>query len=210
MNKLPKLQNALPGFESINRYWDRQHETNSAKILPGEYYVTPHDEMITTVLGSCVSACIWDKVFGIGGMNHFMLPLSSGEGWAGAEDIASTANRYGNYAMENLINSILSHGGHRKNLRVKIFGGAQIINSATSIGERNVDFVRCYIEKEGIPLVAEDVGSIYPRKVVFFPKNGRARVKKLKHLHNDVVVTREQAYQKDLEQEPVQGDIELF
>ena len=78
------LAQSLPGFDNINRYWDRKHEMAAAKILPGEYYVTNHEEIITTVLGSCVSACVRDRVLGIGGMNHFMLPESEGGQWGGA------------------------------------------------------------------------------------------------------------------------------
>jgi len=199
----------LPGFEQINRYWDRTHQMPAAKLLPGEYYVTPHEEIITTVLGSCVSACIWDRLFGIGGMNHFMLPLSESGSWHGS-DLLSTATRYGNYAMEHMINDILTHGGHRKNLAVKIFGGGQIIGEMSDVGARNIEFVRCYIKHEGLALLGEDVGDIYPRKVAFYPTSGRVRVKKLKHMHNDTLIRREQAYQQDIEQAPVEGSIELF
>src|SRR5215471_8826261 len=104
----------LPGFEHISRYWDPVHHTYAAKLLPGEYYVTVEDEMIVTVLGSCVSACIRDPIRGIGGMNHFMLPASQqnvADKWQyGRMDEAA---RYGNYAMELLINTILKHGGNR-------------------------------------------------------------------------------------------------
>ena len=99
------LKPSLPGFERINRYWDKQHDVQAAKILPGEYYVTNYHELVTTVLGSCVSACVRDKVFGIGGMNHFMLPISEGKGWGGTNDIAGTATRFGNYAMEHMIST---------------------------------------------------------------------------------------------------------
>ena len=200
----------MDGFEHINRYWDRLHKTTAAKILPGEYYVTNTDELVTTVLGSCVSACIRDRVFGIGGMNHFMLPISKGKGWNGDEDLLSSATRYGNYAMEHMINDILKFGGHRKNLEIKIFGGGQIISSMTDIGRKNIEFVRNYVLAEGLALAGEDVGDIYPRKVVYFPQTGRVRVKKLKHMHNDTIINREIDYQHDLEEKPVEGSIELF
>lgn len=200
---------ALPGFEKINRYWDRTHNMPAAKILPGEYYVTKQDEIITTVLGSCVSACVWDKVFGIGGMNHFMLPLSHNGEWGGSE-LLSTATRYGNYAMEHMINDIMKHGGHRRNLAIKIFGGGQIISEMSNIGEKNIMFVETYIKNEALKLVGKDVGGIHPRKVVFYPFSGRAMVKKLKHLHNDTVIRRERAYQHDIEEQPVEGSVELF
>jgi chemotaxis protein CheD len=205
-----ELPRVLQGFESINRYWDRTHAIPAAKILPGEYYVTANDELITTVLGSCVSACIRDRVFGIGGMNHFMLPASDNGGWGSGNDIASTANRYGNYAMEHMINDILKNGGHRRNLEVKIFGGGRIIHTGTDVGNNNIDFVRSYIKTEGLTLVSEDVGDIYPRKIVYFPATGRVRVKKLKNMHNDTVVRREREYQKNILDVPVAGEIELF
>jgi chemotaxis protein CheD len=204
------LPQPLPGFEKINRYWDRGNDMPAAKILPGEYYVTGNNELITTVLGSCVSACIRDRVFGVGGMNHFMLPISDGQGWGGVDDLVSTATRYGNYAMEHMINDIITHGGHKKNLEVKIFGGGQIIASMTNIGSKNIDFVRTYINEEHLRLIGEDVGDIFPRKVIYFPATGKVRVKKLKHLHNETVVKREQEYKRDIEHKPVEGEIELF
>lgn len=206
----PRLPRRLPGFEAINRYWDRQHEMPAAKILPGEYYVTDQDEIITTVLGSCVSACIRDRLFGIGGMNHFMLPASDSGDWNGGPSLTSTANRYGNHAMEHMINDILKHGGQRRNLEVKIFGGGQIINVMTDIGRRNIEFVRHYLALEGLRVVSEDVGDVYPRKILYFPATGRVRLRKLMNLHNDTIIRREQAYQQDLQVAPVEGSIELF
>lgn len=205
------LPPALIGFESINRYWDPVHESFVAKILPGEYYVTAQNEAIATVLGSCVSACIWDELNGIGGMNHFMLPHDSGSGlghWQSTDVAAST--RYGNFAMEHLINTILKNGGERRNLQLKIFGGGRILSSMTDVGQRNIAFVNDYINTEGLRLIAEDVADIYPRKVLFYPATGRALVKKLRSMHNDTIVKRETEYMKELKSEPVQGDIELF
>ena len=199
----------LPGFENINRYWDKTHNMFAAKLLPGEYYVTTSNEIITTVLGSCVSACVWDSLFGIGGMNHFMLPLSTSGEWGGSK-LISTATRYGNYAMEHMINDILTHGGHRKNLAIKVFGGGQIISEMSNIGKKNIDFIKEYIESENLILQGEDLGDIYPRKVIFYPSTGRVKLKKLKHLHNDTIIIREKAYQNDIVQTPVEGSVELF
>jgi len=202
---------ALPGFEDIGRYWDPVHNCHAAKILPGEYYVTRNDEAIVTVLGSCISACISDRKNGVGGMNHFMLPNDSGSGlghWHAADLSAST--RYGNVAMEHLINSILKNGGRRENLEVKIFGGGRIIQSASGVGQRNIAFINDYINTEGLSLVSQDVADIYPRKVMFYLPEGRARVKKLRSLHNDTIATRETNYMNELEQQPVSGEVELF
>lgn len=201
----------LEGFEGIGRYWDQSKELVAAKILPGEYYVTNMNEMITTVLGSCVSACVRDRVFGIGGMNHFMLPIdASGAGWSGASSVVSTATRYGNYAMEHMINDILKQGGHRKNLEAKIFGGGQIISTMTDIGRKNIEFVIDYLAQEHLDIASQDVGDIYPRKVIYYPASGRVQVKKLRHMHNDTIIRREKSYQQDLKSKPVEGDIELF
>lgn len=209
-NKQHLIGRALPGFEAINRYWDRQHDMAAAKILPGEYYVTNRNEIITTVLGSCVSACVRDRVFGIGGMNHFMLPESDGGQWGGASDVTSTATRYGNYAMEHMINDILKHGGQRRNLEVKILGGGQIIRAMTDIGRRNIEFVLTYLNTEGLTLIGQDLGGPHPRKILYFPASGKVRVKKLKNMHNDTIVKREQEYKHDLEVKPLEGGVELF
>ncbi len=205
-----QLPPTLTGFAGIGRYWDRSFARPAAKILPGEYYVTVADELITTVLGSCVSACIRDRVLGIGGMNHFMLPISSAQGWGGRRDLLSTAARYGNYAMEHMINDILKAGGHRRSLEAKVFGGASIIQGLGNVGEQNIAFVRDYLDTEGVPLVNEDVGDVHPRKVAFFPATGRALVKRLRTLHNDTLVSREQAYRDEIVRQPVAGEVELF
>ncbi len=205
------LPETLPGFEAINRYWDIEREMPAAKILPGEYYVTNGGELVTTVLGSCVSACVRDRIFGIGGMNHFMLPISTdGKGWGGSDDLLSTATRYGNYAMEHMINDILKHGGHKSHLEAKIFGGGKVIQNLSDVGTRNIEFVRDYLQTEGIPVLAENVGDIHPRKVVYIPATGKAYVKRIKHLHNDTVVKRENAYRSEIATQPVVGEIELF
>lgn len=205
------LSPPLPGFEHINRYWDKYHDSAAAKILPGEYYVTLENELVTTVLGSCVSACVRDKRTGVGGMNHFMLPLSEDGGtWGGGGDPLSSATRYGNYAMEHMINELLTHGGQKRNLEAKIFGGGKIMQNLSDVGARNIEFVREYLHTEGIPLVGEDVADIFPRKIVYFPQTGRALVKRIKHLHNDTVIRRENAYREEIEHQPVQSDVELF
>lgn len=196
----------LPGFEHIGRYRDRNADQPIAKILPGEYYVTVEDEMIVTVLGSCVSACIRDRVFGIGGMNHFLLPESGDS----AGNCVSASYRYGNYAMEHMINDILKYGGQRKNLEAKITGGGQIIQGMTAIGSRNIEFVRTYLENEGIALVGEDVGDVYPRKVIYLPRSGKVKVKKLASLSDTAVLDQERAYRRELEKQPVEGSVELF
>ncbi len=199
----------LPGFEAINRYWDYRMQCIAAKILPGEYYVTTSQELVTTVLGSCVSACIRDSRTGIGGMNHFLLPLNKGESWS-ATEIASLANRYGNFAMEHMINDILKQGGRKENFEVKLFGGSKIINGMTDVGNSNIRFVRNYLKTEELNVVAEDLGGINPRKVMYFPETGKVMVKKIRDLHNDTIIKRESAYIESFDDDITQGNIDLF
>ncbi|WP_018873525.1 chemoreceptor glutamine deamidase CheD [Thioalkalivibrio sp. ALJ16] len=207
MSALPELHDHA--FAHINRYWDRTHAAPAAKLLPGEAYVSvAATELITTVLGSCVSACVWSPSVGVGGMNHFMLPDGDRDrGWGPA---ASSATRYGTYAMEFLINELLKLGAPREDLQVKMFGGGRVMAGMTDVGARNIAFLRQFMRDEGLTLVAEDVGGPWPRKVVFFPASGRARVKKLMSLHNDTLLEREQDYRRRLKTEPVAGDVELF
>ncbi len=204
----PPQPSCLSEFETINRYWDRRHNTWAAKILPGEYYVTANpDEAVATTLGSCVSACIRDKVFGIGGMNHFMLPAHSehtSESWM------DSATRYGGYAMEHLINTILANGGNRNNLEVKLTGGGRIIANLSDIGKRNIEFVHDFLRTEELQLLAEDLGDIYPRKVMYYPATGKMKVKRLRSMHNETLINREEAYQHELDMHADSGGVELF
>ncbi len=190
-----------------NVYYDRTFDCDAAKILPGEYYFTHKDMMIVTVLGSCVSACIRDRVTGIGGMNHFMLP-DSGDG----DSPISASMRYGTYAMEILINDVLKAGARRENLEAKVFGGGNVLRGfiAINVGERNAQFVRDYLKAENIRVTAEDLNDIWPRKVYFVPRTGKVLVKKLKQLHNNTLVNREQDYASKLVAKPVGGAVDLF
>ena len=134
-----KLPPVLQGFEGIKRYWDNATSISSAKLMPGEVYVSGRDEMIMTVLGSCVSACIRNPKTNVGGMNHFMLPQKATS--ASTLNSDSTAARYGNWAMEVLINEILKYGGNKSELEVKLFGGGKVLDNLTvDIGKRNIDF----------------------------------------------------------------------
>lgn len=188
-------------------YFERQFNCMAAKILPGEYYWTGKDMAIITVLGSCVSACIRDRISGVGGMNHFMLP-SGGE----ADNPASISMRYGIHAMEILINELLKAGAVRQNLEAKVFGGGRVLSGllAMNVGARNADFVRDYLRVEKIRVVAEDLNDIHPRKVVYFPLSGRVLVKKLESSNTIELAAREQLYVKSLQSGLSGGDVELF
>jgi chemotaxis protein CheD len=180
---------------ATNVYYDRTFDRDAAKILPGEYYFTGKDMLIVTVLGSCVAACIRDRITGVGGMNHFMLP----DGGNDADSPVSASMRYGTYAMEILINDLLKAGGN-------VLRGFIAIN----VGERNAQFVRDYLKAENIRITAEDLNDVHPRKVYFFPRTGKVLVKKLKQMNNNTLVNREQDYATRLQTNKVAGDVELF
>jgi chemotaxis protein CheD len=201
----------LPGFEMINRFWCRQSNMEMVKILPGEYYVTRSNEVIATVLGSCISVCIRDPAIGIGGMNHFMLPENTkknDDDWK--YNKIDKAARYGSDAMEQLVNELLKNGGRKQNFEIKICGGGQIIAKLNNIGLKNINFIKAYLNTEGYQVTSEDLGEIYPRKVRYFPKTGRLQIKKLRSLQNESIVSREEQYKEHIEHKTIDGDVELF
>jgi chemotaxis protein CheD len=189
-------------------YFDRVHGCDAVKILPGQYYVSDKDMLIGTVLGSCVSACIRDRVASIGGMNHFMLP-DGGD----INSPVSASARYGAYAMELLINQLMKMGAVRANLEAKIFGGGNVIQSFSTlnVGERNAAFVKDYLRNEGIRILSEDLLDNCARKVYFFPRTGRVLVKRLETVAPSIVNI-EKDYAGTIKTTPhnVGGDIDLF
>ena len=190
--------------DSVMHYHDTRFKTRAAKLLPTQYLVVDSDIALTTLLGSCVAACIRDPLLKIGGMNHFLLP----EGNVGDGAPA----RYGSYAMEILINDLLKRGAHRSRLEAKVFGGANVLKGFTSnpVGTRNAEFVIDYLQAERIPVIAEDLRGIHPRKVWFFPRSGRAVVQRLPHAHEAELVATETAVRARLSKAPVTGGVELF
>jgi chemotaxis protein CheD len=198
-------------FEEVlapNLYFDRQFNMDAVKILPGEYYVSARELLMVTVLGSCVAACVRDRVSGIGGINHFMLPDDRRD----EDSRFGRSMRYGDYAMEILINQLLKLGARRSNLEAKVFGAGNVLPGFKNhvVGDRNARFVLDYLATEGVPIVAQDLLGNHPRKVYFFPANGRVLVKKLRSMHNDTIIERELTYSETLRQSRVEGDVELF
>jgi chemotaxis protein CheD len=190
-----------------SKYLDRHFNRQAMKILPGEFYATAEDEVIVTVLGSCVAACLLDPIALVGGMNHFMLPVKVGD----HDPDVFFAARYGAAAMEFLINNLLHLGAQRDRLVAKAFGGGQVMrNMSTYIGGQNIEFVRRFLRNEGIPLWSEDMGGPFPRKVYFFPHTGQVLVKRMERTHNDTVQTRELSYLREFSRSQPEGDVELF
>jgi chemotaxis protein CheD len=183
-------------------FYDAHFKNDAVKILPGEYFVHNEDMLIQTTLGSCIAACIYDRVAKVGGMNHFMLPDGAGD-----------SGRYGSYAMELLINEMMKRGASRMTMEAKIFGGGQVVSGMTTmnVGERNTQFVLDYLKTERIPIVSKDVLDIYARKVCFLPGSGKAMVKRLAPTNTEALLAQERAAaQKAAPVASTGGSVDLF
>lgn len=164
-------------------------------VLQGEHRISADpQEVLSTVLGSCIAACLWDNRARVGGMNHFLLPDGSGE------DAHSL--RYGLHAMELLINGLLRQGAERHGLRAKLFGGAHLLPHLPDIGGRNFRFARDFLLREGIAHVGGSVGGDRGRRIRFWPVQGRAMQ----------MVLPPATIQEDVPQTPIfrTGEVELF
>ncbi|MGB8603131.1 MAG: chemotaxis protein CheD [Rhizomicrobium sp.] len=154
--------------EELRRFFNPQDRSWHIQIMQGDSYVTgTGDEVLTTILGSCIAACIRDPIAGIGGMNHFLLPEGSGDD--------KDARRFGVNAMEMLINGLIKLGGQRKRFEAKLFGGANVLAQLSDVGSRNSAFAKKYLADEGILVIGGDVGGTSPRRIQYWPLTGRAR-----------------------------------
>ena len=141
------------------------------RILPGEYHVTTENIIITTLLGSCVSACLYDTVQGVMGMNHFL--LSSKRYSRDIPILLSEAGRYGINSMELLINDMIKLGAKKKHMQAKVFGGANVMERACGddsffcVGDVNCRFIKGFLQAERIPITASDLGGSFGRVINF-------------------------------------------
>ena len=139
-------------------------------VIQGEYRVIEDPNVVlTTVLGSCVAACMRDPMAGVGGMNHFLL-ANPQNGASGGDQV-----RYGAYAMELLINDLLKRGARRERLEVKLFGGAKLFDTLQDIGASNADFAEQFMRDEGIPVSGGSLRGRSARRVEYWPISGRVR-----------------------------------
>ncbi len=180
-----------PDSVADHHYFDREFSVQAVKLLPGEFFVTDQPMLLTTVLGSCVAACVRDGVAGIGGMNHFMLPDERD----GPLRDPCEAMRYGAFAMEVLLNELIKAGDRRERLEAKVFGGGAVLANMTqlNIGQRNADFVLRYLGTEQVRVLGRDLLGEHPRRVNFFPVTGRAVARKLYKSAETVSVQHDEA-----------------
>jgi len=188
------------------RYFDREFQVETVKILPGQYHAA-RGGAVTTVLGSCVSTCLWDPVERIGGMNHFMLPGDT----AHPDSPWAASARFGVYAMEVLINDMIHLGADRRRMVAKVFGGARLLAGfeRLDVGAKNSEFVLEFLRVEGIRILAKDLLDVCPRKVHFFVDSGKVQVKRLALSPSETVQRREREYLSRLDAKSG-GEIEIF
>jgi chemotaxis protein CheD len=146
------------------------HTPARVYLAPGRLYASDEDVQVTTILGSCVSVCIWDAQAQVGGLNHFLLPSGS-----------PASPRFGDSAVALLIGRLLELGAQRGRLTAKAFGGACVLEAFRadewSLGARNVEMAREQLAAAAIPVVGEDVGGDLGRKLVFHVRTGAAWVR---------------------------------
>lgn len=181
-------------------------------ILPGDYHATAAPVCLSTLLGSCVAACLYDPMTRVIGMNHFL--LCGTRSLTRLPLLLSESGRYGIHAMELLINAMLKLGAQRRHLRAKVFGGATIIASQSKmpgVGELNARFVREFLENEKIPLVAEDLGGIHGRVIYFMPEDFSVMVRRIRKSSETDIARRErllmERMKKQLKVNVAKGDL---
>ena len=152
-------------------------------LYPCMVFTHREEHLVSTVLGSCVAVCLRDPVMAMGGINHYMLALWNGDGLP--------TPKYGNIAIEKLIRAMLTRGCTKERLEAKLFGGANVIASnpgALTVGERNVDLARDMLGREGIPIVAADVGGDLGRKIIYNTRSGVVLMSRLRRMDGLPVV----------------------
>lgn len=150
---------------------------NIKSVVQGEYAVSRDvDGRLTTILGSCIAACIYDVDARVGGMNHFLLP-------EGQEGVAGNV-KYGAYLMELLVNDLLKSGAQKSQMQASLYGGSKMNPALGDVGDRNIMFARDYLKNEGIAIADEDVGGALARRITMHPTNGKVDVR---FIQSDVV-----------------------
>ena len=188
----------------LRRFYDERTGDTVVRIFQGEFYVTNKpDEVLSTVLGSCVAVCIRDPGIGYGGMNHFLLPSAASSSNTGY------SLRYGTYSIERLINAILSRGGDKTRLEVKVFGGANILKGMAKIGTRNADFVESYLKREGLSVSATHLRGDIVRRIRYYPSTGRVMMGRISSELSSIGRQEFNLLGKDL-LDPTAGRTELF
>ncbi|HID30717.1 MAG TPA: hypothetical protein EYP19_12030 [Desulfobacterales bacterium] len=189
------------------RFYSDKLKKTVVMLMPGEYLATQNGEVLYTVLGSCIAACIYDKERKVAGMNHYLLP-----GMVRPDEMLSCdVGRYGMFAMELLIGELIKLGARREDLKAKLFGGGNVLKYRNSDGDitgSNIRFAKKFLELEGIPTVKENLGGKGGRKILFFSDSNRVLLKHFDiqrepQFFNDEEAYKKRIFQKRLEKSQV-------
>ncbi|MBO4438626.1 MAG: chemotaxis protein CheD [Spirochaetaceae bacterium] len=197
----------------MNTHFDSHFNKQIITILPGEFYSTDKPVLISTVLGSCISIALYDPDLKLGGLNHFMLPTTNRTQEISIEE----QGRYGDFAMELLLNDMFKKGAKKENLKAKVFGGGNVLDDGgfhkNRTGLNNISFALEYLQTENIPIIANDTGGIFPRKIFYDPQTSKIFLKRIQRsdLTLKEISTREAAYKEEIQQQETKaGSITWF
>lgn len=185
----------------------RQLERVARVIPPGGWAVEGQQPM-ATLLGSCVAVCLWEPQLKLAGMNHFLLPSRVSRATDDPDIVLA-----GDYSMEVLVNGMLARGASKRRLVAKVFGGGTIVDTISApVGVRNVRFATEWLQREGVTLLASDVGGAFSRKVVMLPTTGDAycRRQSIRGVEGQRLLDEERSYQLRLQQTKAAAGVELF
>ena len=176
--------------------------------------MTDQDAILSTLLGSCISACLYDPINKVMGMNHFLLKSS---GYNKKDSLSlSDAGRYGVHAMELVVNGMLKLGAKRKYLKAKVFGGGNVLSSGIendnylSVGDQNVRFIREYLNTENIPMEKFDLGGDYGRIIHFYASDHSVDVKRIKKMIPDLVQRDREYLKNSFKNQRTNNNVELW
>lgn len=202
--KTDTIQNQAGDYYSgPDKYYDQVSEKTIVKIFSGDHYVSPKEnEVLVTILGSCISCCLYDPKLKFGGMNHFLVP--------GNDSMSDNSARYGINAMELLINNMIKYGSNKGDLIAKIFGGASLIGSSAQVGKKNIEFVKDFLGNEEIRIDAEDVGGDTPRRLHYHSGEGKVLIRKLQRAEDLKIAEKEKQYIDTINKISQNEDITLF
>lgn len=194
---------------SMKTIFDSKFQKEVVLVGQGELAISDRSRLLSTTLGSCIAVCLFDLEVEVGGMNHYMLPGPA----LHEECLVFTKAKYGINSMEMLVNELLKAGAQRERIKAKIFGGANMFSSNTSLGQKanssrhnsvgnqNISFAQSYLQMESIPVLAQDVGGDHARKIYFDPGCGKVKLFRLRSQKIEEVFNRELQYRKKMEKE---------
>jgi chemotaxis protein CheD len=193
----------------MHKYFDQKHKKNIIIISPGEYYSTNEDEIIQTVLGSCISVCLYSESYFLTGMNHFMLPES-----VLSETVFHTSSgRYGMYAMELLIADFIKNDIPTSQICAKVFGGSNLLGerkNKDSIASSNIKFIIDFLNKEKIPIISSHLGGNKARKIMFYTRSKKVQMKEIVKSEQKIVIDEEIRYNKKIIEDTDKRDVIFF